>query len=182
MRDMRRQWTYTRALAALFVAAGEALAQEPKTPRRRIIVSIPDRQLALLEDDRVVKIYRVAVGADASPSPEGSFTVIRRVANPTWYGPHQIVPPGKSNPVGTRWIGLSLKGYGIHGTSNPKSIGKNASHGCIRLRNADVEELFGLVSVGDAVELHRERTPELARIFGETVLRAGVTAGTTGGQ
>jgi lipoprotein-anchoring transpeptidase ErfK/SrfK len=64
-----------------------------------------------------------------------------------------VVPPGKWNPLGTRWLGLSRKGYGIHGTNAPKSIGKAASHGCIRLRNSDIEELFDLVSVGDAVEL-----------------------------
>jgi lipoprotein-anchoring transpeptidase ErfK/SrfK len=74
-----------------------------------------------------------------------------------------VVPPGKGNPLGTRWIGISKKGYGIHGTNSPKSIGRAASLGCIRLRNEDVEELFEMVSVGDAVELR-----------GETLLAAGV--------
>jgi hypothetical protein len=76
------------------------------------------------------------------------------------------VPPGKSNLLGPRWIGLSRRGYGIHGTTNPRSIGRPASHGCIRMRNSDVEELFGLVAVGDPVELYAERTDEVARIFG----------------
>ncbi len=166
MRDMRRQANYLKAMAAILLAAGEAMAQENRSSARRIVVSLPDRKLALLEDGHVVKIYSVAVGAVATPSPSGSYTVVRRVANPTWYGQGKVVPPGKANPVGTRWIGLSIKGYGIHGTSNPRSIGKRASHGCIRLRNSDVEELLGLVAVGDAVELHAERTPELAAIFG----------------
>jgi lipoprotein-anchoring transpeptidase ErfK/SrfK len=161
MTDTRWQMKYFRALAALVVAAGEALAQD-----RRIVVNIPDRELALLEDGRVVKIYPVAVGAASTPSPVGAFTIAARIPNPTWYGPHKIVPPGKTNPLGPRWIGLSRKGYGIHGTSAPNSIGHAASHGCIRMRNADVEELFGKVQIGDTVELHGERNDEVARIFG----------------
>ena len=165
MRDTRWQLRYFQALAALFVAAGEALAQETR-PARRIVVSIPDRELALMEDGRLVKIYPVAVGAASTPSPSGSFTVAARLAHPTWYGPGKVVPPGQSNPLGPRWIGLSRKGYGIHGTSSPRSIGRAASHGCIRMRNSDVEELFGRVEIGDPVELYAERTEEVARIFG----------------
>lgn len=152
---------------ALVIAAAEAMAQEKSpTAARRIIVSIPDRKLALLEDGQVVKIYRTAVGAPASPSPTGTFKIINREADPTWYTKGRIVPPGKSNPLGTRWMGLSIKGYGIHGTSMPASIGHNASHGCIRMRNHDVEELFELVTVGDQVELYGERTAEIDEIFG----------------
>jgi lipoprotein-anchoring transpeptidase ErfK/SrfK len=177
MRDTRRQCRYYAALAALFVAAGEALAQETRPAARRIVVSIPDRKLALVEDGRAVKIYPVAVGAAATPSPAGAFTVVERVAHPTWYRPGKVVPPGKNNPLGTRWIGLSLKGYGIHGTSNPRSIGRRASHGCIRLRNADVEELYGLVAAGDQVELYADRIPEVARIFEVAPAHAGISAG-----
>lgn len=148
-------------LAVLFVAAGEALAQD-----RRIVISIPDRELALMEDGRVVKIFPVAVGAAATPSPSGSFMIATRLSHPTWYRSGKIVPPGKRNPLGPRWIGLSLKGYGIHGTSNPQSIGWPASHGCIRMQNADIIELYGRVEIGDAVELYAERTDEVARIFG----------------
>jgi lipoprotein-anchoring transpeptidase ErfK/SrfK len=69
-------------------------------------------------------------------------------------------------------LGLSKKGYGIHGTNNPASIGSSASHGCIRLRNSDIKELFEMVSLGDEVDLLGERTPETERIFngGETAL------------
>ena len=77
-----------------------------------------------------------------------------------------VIPPGKANPLGTRWLGLSRKGYGIHGTNQPRSIGWRASHGCIRMRNPDIEELFELVRAGDVVELHTEHTVELAEIFG----------------
>ena len=157
--------------SVMLMATAEALAQD-KRPARRIVVSIPDRKLAVLEDDRVVKIYPTAVGAAVSPSPEGSFSIVSHIADPTWYTKGRIVPPGKSNPLGTRWLGLSRKGYGIHGTNAPASIGRNASHGCIRMRNHDVEELFEMMAVGDAVELHRERTAEMERIFGAITLVA----------
>jgi lipoprotein-anchoring transpeptidase ErfK/SrfK len=139
---------------------------------RRVIVSIPDRKLAVVEGDRVVKVFETAVGAPNSPSPEGTFTIINQVEDPTWYTKGKVVPAGKANPLGTRWMGLSKKGYGIHGTNVPSSIGHNASHGCIRMRNHDVEELFKILAVGDVVELHGERTPEIERIFATETLVA----------
>jgi lipoprotein-anchoring transpeptidase ErfK/SrfK len=165
-----------RTLAALsgviVMVAAEAFAQDnlaqPDAVQysRRIVISIPDHKLALVDSGRVVKIYSTAVGAKSTPSPTGSYKVVQRIVHPTWYGKGKIVPPGKSCPIGTRWIGLSAKGYGIHGTNEPASIGHNASHGCIRMLNRDVEELFELVAIGDAVELYNQRTPDLDRIFG----------------
>jgi lipoprotein-anchoring transpeptidase ErfK/SrfK len=147
--------------AAILVIATAEMKGE-----RRIVVSIPDRKLALLVDGEVKRIYSVAVGKETTPSPAGSFTIINRVPNPTWYGPKKVVMPGKANPLGTRWIGLSRKSYGIHGTNAPSSIGKAASHGCIRMRKADVEELFDLVEAGDAVDMLDGRTEETAKLFG----------------
>lgn len=132
---------------------------------RRIVVSIPDRKLALIEDGRVVKTYRVAVGAPATPSPTGQFTIVDRVLNPTYYKPGVVIESGPFNPLGTRWIGLSVKGFGIHGTNKPRSIGHNASHGCIRLRNEDAEDLFERVRPGDVVEFMHERNREIAELF-----------------
>lgn len=165
--------------SVVLLATAEALAQEGAgRPDRKIVVSIPDRKLAVVESGRVVKIFPTAVGAARTPSPTGTFEIVARIPNPTWYSKGKVVGPGKGNPVGTRWIGLSKKGYGIHGTNNPASIGHNASHGCIRMRNQDVEELFTMVGVGETVELHGERTPELDQIFGVTVAQAGgVVAG-----
>jgi lipoprotein-anchoring transpeptidase ErfK/SrfK len=163
--------------ATLAIAAARARAQAPhqslqdsvaspaRQQARRIVVSIPDRKLALVEDGRVVKIYSVAVGRPSSPSPTGHFTIVERIANPGYYAPGVIVQPGTGNPLGTRWIGLSANKYGIHGTNKPRSIGHFASHGCIRLRNADAEDLFDRVRAGDAVELVRERNVETARLF-----------------
>ena len=158
---------------ALLITAMEALAQDRGTrPSRRIVVSIPDRKLAVLEGDRVLRVFPTAVGAKASPSPAGSYTIVTRISDPTWYGKGRIVSPGKNNPLGTRWLGLSIKGYGIHGTNNPASIGHNASHGCIRMRNHDVEQLFDMVHEGDPVELVGEHTGETAQIFGPVEVAA----------
>ena len=114
-------------------------------------MSLSDRKLALIENGNIVKIYPTAVGADRSPSPTGTFTIIQRVPNPTWYGPHKIVTPGANNPLGPRWMGLSKRGYGIHGTNSPRSIGHRASHGCIRMRIRDAEWLFNQVHIGTPV-------------------------------
>jgi hypothetical protein len=74
--------------------------------------------------------------------------------------------PGPGSPVGSRWVGLNLAGYGIHGTNEPKSIGKAASHGCIRMRRVDLEEFYNLVAVGDTVQLIGQRNEETASLFG----------------
>jgi lipoprotein-anchoring transpeptidase ErfK/SrfK len=159
----------------MLMATAEALAQDKSSrPMRRIVVSIPDRKLALIESDHVLKIFSTAVGAPESPSPVGVYKIVNSIPDPTWYYKGKIVGPGKDNPLGTRWLGLSASGYGIHGTNVPSSIGHNASHGCVRLRNRDVEELFTMVGVGDQVELYAERTPELDRIFGEPIVTAEV--------
>jgi lipoprotein-anchoring transpeptidase ErfK/SrfK len=164
-------------VTVMLMAAAEALAQENLGPStRRIVVSIPDRKLAVLESGRVVKIFSTAVGAPRTPSPSGSYHIVQRISDPTWYTKGKVVPPGKSNPIGTRWLGLSVKGYGIHGTNSPSSIGHNVSHGCIRMRNRDVEQLFDMVAVGDAVELYQERTPELEKIFGAVLMAELSTA------
>ncbi len=154
-----------RMAVVLVLAAARAYAQENERAPR-IIVSIPDRKLAVIDEDgEVVKIFSTAVGAAISPSPTGTFRVVSRLDRPTYYHPGVVIPPGKRNPLGTRWLGLSVKGFGIHGTHVPRSIGRAASHGCIRMRNSDIEELFEMVKVGDIVELRGERDDEVARIF-----------------
>jgi L,D-transpeptidase catalytic domain len=134
--------------------------------KREIVISLEDRKLALVENGQVVKVYPVAVGKPSTPSPVGSFTITRRVANPTYHHDGKTILPGPRNPVGTRWMGLSIKGYGIHGTNEPKSIGKAASHGCVRMAKADLEELYPQIQVGDTVELVAHRDEETARLFG----------------
>jgi lipoprotein-anchoring transpeptidase ErfK/SrfK len=76
-----------------------------------------------------------------------------------------VIPPGNGNPIGPRWIGLNQKGYGLHGTNELHSIGQAASHGCIRLRNSEIKQLFEIVRVGDSVEIRAERDEQTAQIF-----------------
>jgi len=161
-------------MAVLAIAAFEVRAEDatrsPNLPeRRRIVVSIPDRKLLLLEGERVLRVYDVAVGKRSTPTPEGRFAIINRVPHPTWYGPSGTVAPGKNNPLGSRWMGLSAKGYGIHGTNAPSSIGKAASHGCVRMRQQDLEELFEMVTVGTTVELQGEPSELLSKILAVAV-------------
>lgn len=142
-----------------------ATLAEHKHPHR-ILVSIPDRKLALLEDGKVVKVYPVAVGKGTTPSPTGEFHIAHKIVGPTYSHDGKVIAAGKGNPLGSRWMGLDKEHYGIHGTNMPNSIGHAASHGCIRMGKHDVEELFQLASVGDTVEIHGERTEEMAQIFG----------------
>lgn len=153
----------TMAMTAMLLVS-QANAQD--AVKRAIVVSLEDHKLALVEDGQVKKVYTVAVGKPSTPSPVGTFTIERRVANPTYQHNGKIVPPGPHNPVGTRWMGLSKHGYGIHGTNEPNSIGKSASHGCIRMAKADLEELYPLVAEGDTVELIGQRNEETAQLFG----------------
>ena len=135
------------------------------TRKRQIVISIPDRRLAVLESGAVVRIYPIAVGRSRTPSPDGDFVIINRAKDPTYRHGDTEVAPGKDNPLGSRWMGLSLKGYGIHGTNVQSSIGKAISHGCFRMRKQDVEELYSLVQVGDAVTVRRERDAMIAQVF-----------------
>ena len=177
-------------LVLLLLAVAEAAAQDKLTAsvvavrNRRILVSLPDRKLALLENGQVLRVYSVAVGARVSPSPTGHFKVVTRLSHPTYYHPGVVIPPGQDNPLGTRWIGLDRHGYGIHGTNLPLSIGKAASHGCIRMAKPDLEQLFDEVQVGDAVEIRAQRDAETVAIFESTqtfTAQAAVNA-TIGGQ
>jgi L,D-transpeptidase ErfK/SrfK len=161
--NTNRESKLMKLAAILAIATIDAYADERRTKGDRIVISIPDRKLVLLSGNSVLKIYDVAVGKPTTPSPRGEFTIISHVKNPTWYGPHIVVPPGKNNPLGTRWMGLSAKGYGIHGTNVPSSVGKSASHGCIRMRQSDLEQLFDMVDVGVTVELRGERPQLLAQ-------------------
>jgi len=170
------RWTENTAskhfLAVLALAAAtpcwaqNPVATDSGQQNRVILVSLVDRKLAVIENGAVIATFQVAVGAKVSPSPTGEFTIVSRVTNPTYYHRGTVIPAGKDNPVGTRWVGLTLKGYGIHGTNAPGSIGHAASHGWIRLRNRDVERLFTMLRIGDRVQIRGERDEQVARVFG----------------
>jgi lipoprotein-anchoring transpeptidase ErfK/SrfK len=164
-------------------------APTPIRAKRQVIVSVPDRKLVVMQNGAVLRVFEVAVGADVSPSPSGTFEIVRRLTEPTYYHAGVVIPAGDDNPLGPRWIGLNKKGYGIHGTNAPRSIGKAASHGCIRMRNRDIVQFFAMVSVGDTVEIHGQRDEQVAEIFGgqasepmEVAQAEASSMGTAGGQ
>lgn len=139
------------AVAALLPAAAAA------EPVREIVINIPAFSLYLYEDGVRTAEYPIGVGRVVNPSQLGTTQIINKVIFPTYYPPDwyrqglQPIPPGPENPVGTRWLGLGFRGYGIHGTNDPASIGTAASAGCIRMLNEHVEELAELVDVGTKV-------------------------------
>ncbi len=126
-----------------------------KIPRGKysILVDKSDNTLQLLLNGQPYKTYSVATGKDNS-TPVGEFKVTDKLENPTWYTAGAIVEPGSpENIIGTRWIGYSLKGYGIHGTTEPETIGTQASAGCVRMHNKEVEELYDIVTPGTVVKV-----------------------------
>ena len=123
-----------------------------------IVIRRGSNRLYLYRYDRLRRQFRVATGQSTYPTPLGRFTIQVMWRNPWWYPPNsrwargqKPIPPGPNNPLGTRWMGLSTPGVGIHGTPNPASIGYSVSHGCIRMYIADAEWLFNTVSVGTTV-------------------------------
>ena len=134
----------------------------PMPPDDGILINLPQRMLFHFRQGKVIGAYPVGLGKPTWPTPEGEFKIITRQTNKTWKVPKSIqeemrreqkvvlqeVPPGPDNPLGAHWLGLSLPGYGIHGTIAPSSVFHFQSHGCIRLHPDDVAELFGRVKVG----------------------------------
>jgi lipoprotein-anchoring transpeptidase ErfK/SrfK len=105
-----------------------------------ITVNTQTRRLHLIKDGKWFKSYPVGIGKILTPTPTGTYKIINKAINP-------------GGPFGARWLGLNKKGYGIHGTNNPSSIGKYVSQGCIRMYNKDVLELAGIVPIGTPVKI-----------------------------
>jgi lipoprotein-anchoring transpeptidase ErfK/SrfK len=126
-----------------------------------IVISTEQNHLWLYDGMKLVRVFSVATGQAIYPTPHGVFHIVVKWKNPWWYPPTQDawakglkpVPPGPNNPLGTRWMGLSAPGVGIHGTDEPTSIGYSASHGCIRMQVPDAEWLFDRVAVGTTVDI-----------------------------
>ena len=136
----------------------------PPVNKKGIVINVPELRLYLFfffKNTRMVKTYPIGIGVLDAPTPLGSFTIIEKTKNPTWYIPLSLqaeyertsIPPGPDNPLGAYRLRLSNHEYGIHGTNIPWGIGRLTSHGCIRLYPEDIEELFSLVTVGTPVEI-----------------------------
>jgi lipoprotein-anchoring transpeptidase ErfK/SrfK len=124
-----------------------------------IVIDRSANRLTLYKEGKVERAFPVATGQAIYPTPTGTFHIVTKQRDPWWYPPTydswakglKPVPPGPSNPLGTRWMGLSVPGVGIHGTDEPSSIGYSESHGCIRMQVPDAEWLFDHVEVGTPV-------------------------------
>lgn len=118
-----------------------------------IMVDRSQNLLILKSNDEILKIYKVSTGKDQS-TPLGTFAVINKLVDPTWFPPGAIVPPGDpKNILGSRWIGISKKEYGIHGTTEPETVGMHVTAGCVRMFNEEVEELYTIIPVGTEVTI-----------------------------
>ncbi len=129
--------------------------QKLKIPKGRfsIVVDKSQNQLLLTEDNRFIKSYTVATGKENS-TPVGTFKIVTKIPNPVWYKQDAVVPPeSPENILGSRWMGIDKKGYGIHGSTDPTSLGQHATAGCVRMANGDVEELFSIIPIGTEVTI-----------------------------
>jgi lipoprotein-anchoring transpeptidase ErfK/SrfK len=119
----------------------------------RILADKSQNILTLLSDNDVVKVYRVSTGEN-NCTPVGNFKIVNKIIDPVWYTEKAIVPAeSPDNVLGSRWMGFNLPGYGIHGTISPEKIGQQATKGCIRMINAEVEELYTIIPVGTEVTI-----------------------------
>jgi lipoprotein-anchoring transpeptidase ErfK/SrfK len=130
----------------------------PKTIGPVIVIRRASNILTLYDGARQVRQFQVATGQNVYPTPLGRFQIVVKWRNPWWYPPaspwaagEKPVPPGPGNPLGTRWMGLSAPGVGIHGTPDDGSIGYSLSHGCIRMHIPQAEWLFNHVDIGTPV-------------------------------
>ena len=133
------------------------LVESPPSSEYWVTINKSTRILTVYSGDKIHKKYPVAVGSSMSLTPDGKFTFVTKAVNPAWGGGGYAKPVAggvPSNPLGPRWMGLSIGGggrYGVHGNASPRSIGTYASHGCVRMINADVRQLYDYIPVGTNV-------------------------------
>jgi L,D-transpeptidase ErfK/SrfK len=128
-----------------------------------ILINIPEMRLYLfLKKISMVKTYPIGIGVTENFTPVGRFYIKEKRVLPTWHIPLSLrekyegkksIPPGPDNPLGSHWMGLSIKGYGIHGTNFPWAVGRLVTHGCIRLYPEDILHLYPIVSIGTPVNI-----------------------------
>lgn len=144
----------------------EAKTDRSAAPPVAVKIDTKTNMLGVFAEDKLIAAYPVTIGSAQTASPIGEWKVTRITKMPTFRydkkmlkhgkrsGNFHLLPPGPNNPVGVIWIALNKKGIGIHGTNDPDSIGRSASHGCIRLANWDIVRLATKIKSGDAVSIH----------------------------
>ncbi len=134
----------------------------PPSKYKQIIINIPELRLYYnAKKENKIYTFPLGIGDEGWETPVGVAHVVEKRVHPTWHIPKSLwgkyevktIPPGPDNPLGDYWLGLSLKGYGIHGTNSPWGVGRLVSHGCIRLYPEDIEVLFKKVKIGTRVEI-----------------------------
>lgn len=131
---------------------------QPITEEIYLVVRLGEKRVYVYQGKNSIKSYPIAVGKPGYETPQGSFNIFSRQIDPTFknFKTGAIIPPGKNNPLGNRWIGVWSDGktqIGFHGTNNPESIGRAVSHGCIRMHNKDVMALYEKVKIGTLVRI-----------------------------
>jgi lipoprotein-anchoring transpeptidase ErfK/SrfK len=163
--DQRAAVRAVATAVAAGVRTGVTLTQtkvRPKVTRANfgpvIVIRRSSNRLYLYQGMHYRRLFQVATGQHQYPTPLGRFSILVKWKNPWWYPPNspwaqgqKPVPPGPGNPLGTRWMGLSAPGVGIHGTPSDGSIGYSVSHGCIRMHIPQAEWLFNHVDIGTTV-------------------------------
>jgi lipoprotein-anchoring transpeptidase ErfK/SrfK len=157
--DITQQLVYAKRATIMLKAKFTQPPITPATIGPVIVIKRGSNKLTLYNGMRTVRVFTVATGQNIYPTPLGRFQIVVKWKNPWWYPPTndawakglKPVPPGPNNPLGTRWMGLSAPGVGIHGTDEPASIGYSLSHGCIRMLVPQAEWLFDHVNVGTPV-------------------------------
>jgi len=137
-----------------------------------VIVNKANNKLALIKDEKVVKILPIATGRSNELTPEGTFTIIVKAKDP-YYRKKNIPGGDPRNPLGSRWIGFDANGtdgrtFGVHGTNAPSSIGQYISNGCVRMHNKDVEWLYEQVPLNSkiVITLSNKSFAALAKQYG----------------
>jgi hypothetical protein len=118
-----------------------------------IFVDKSQNILLLRKGDEIVKVYHVSTGQNNS-TPTGTFSITTKLVDPVWFKSGAVIAPDSpENELGSRWLGFDMPGYGIHGTIRPDQIGQQATAGCVRMVNQDVEELYTIVPSGTQVTI-----------------------------
>jgi lipoprotein-anchoring transpeptidase ErfK/SrfK len=123
-----------------------------------LVLKLKERKVYVYKGSQIVATYPVAIGKKGRETPTGEWQVMETIVNPGWtnFNTGKMMPPGKNNPLGSRWIGFWTDGkdtIGLHGTNKPDSIGKAVSNGCVRMYDKDVQALYPLIKVGTIVRV-----------------------------
>ncbi len=151
---------YIKTGTEIIVPTQRILPANP--PYNGLVLNLPERGIYLFQKGEFIKFFPCSIGEQIDfRTPPGRYTIIEKIKDPTWYPPSwadekEPVGPGPDNPLGDRWIGLSLDKTGIHGTNDPLNIGNSVTHGCIRTYPHQLHEIYDSVEVGWTVILEYE--------------------------